>query len=185
MKIFALYIKIKLTEKPEWFEEFLNKYFEPVSLHITLIQPRHIQDEQVAPLLSRVSEVLKKLNIKNEDKKVLFNNLEVEGGSDSEYTFMLHSHENNFLTTIQKELEVLVRDSYPLVKESHRAYEINFRPHLTIAADLSQSQKQEAEKCFTHEYRLEGTLDELVLPIVKDQSMEERTNPGNLNTFKL
>jgi len=47
MKIFALYIKIQLDKNSEWLSEFRKKYDEPGDLHITLIQPRYIDENKV------------------------------------------------------------------------------------------------------------------------------------------
>src|SRR3989344_892483 len=164
MKIFALYIKIKLTKKPEWFDGFLNKYFEPVDLHVTLIQPRYVDEKQIYDLESRITETIKNISISEIDKKLLFDKLVIEKESDGKYVFMLNARENNFLTNFQKELILALRD--------HDLY-------------VDDANKEDAEKYFTLDYELEGLMGELVLPIVKDTSIEERTDINNLRVFKL
>src|SRR3989338_279157 len=185
MKIFALYIKIKLTKKPEWFDGFLNKYFEPVDLHVTLIQPRYVDEKQIYDLESRITETIKNISISEIDKKLLFDKLVIEKESDGKYVFMLNARENNFLTNFQKELILALRDHDLYVDDANKEYEINFKPHITIATNLNDYAKEEAEKYFTLDYELEGLMGELVLPIVKDTSIEERTDINNLTVFKL
>lgn len=58
MKIFAIYPRLNLTQKPTWFDGFRLKYDEPYELHITLIQPRYIDEQMVDGLRLRVSNFL-------------------------------------------------------------------------------------------------------------------------------
>ena len=85
MKIFALYIKTSLTQKPEWFDEFLQKYFEPVDLHITLIQPRYIDEKQINDLQSLIIKTLG--NIGEIDRKLIFDKLVIGKESDGKYIY--------------------------------------------------------------------------------------------------
>ena len=188
MKIFALYIKIKLTKKPEWFEEFLEKYFEPVDLHITLIQPRYVDEKQTDDLELKVSELIKKANVVGTERKLFFDNLVTDRGSDGKYILMLNSGESHFLNNFQKELRLVLKDYNFYVDNSSKEYEINFNPHITIAIDLDELAKEEAEKYFITDHGFEGVIGvigELVLVMVKDQSIEERTNPNNKKIFIL
>ena len=184
MKIFAIYIKIKLLQKPEWFDEFLKKYFEPVSLHITLIQPRYVGEEQIEDLKTEVRLALEKIRINYHDKKILFESLEIDEGSDGKCTFMLNSTDNTLITLLQKELMSVLKNYNNYVGEHHKEYEVNFKPHITVAA-VDETLKVEALKYFSSSFKFEGVLEELVLPIVKNQSIAERTNTNNQNTFKL
>ena len=185
MKIFALYIKIKLTKKPEWFEEFLEKYFEPVDLHITLIQPRYVDEKQIDDLEFKVSESIKRVSILENEKKLFFDKLVTDKGSDGKYILMLNSGENNFLRNLQKELVLSLKDYNFYVDNFNKEYEINFNPHITISIDLDEFAREEAEKYFILDHRFEGVIGELVLVTVKDQSIEEKTNPNNQNIFIL
>jgi len=183
MKIFALYVKINLTKKPEWFEEFLNRYFEPVDLHITLIQPRYINEKQIDDLESKVAQVME-MNIMEGDKKVVFNDLIIDKETDGKYTFMLNCRDSGFLANFQKELRSALKDYCAYVDDTTKEYEANFKPHITIAIDLDNRAKEEAERYFISDYRFEGLLGELVLSVVKDKSLEERNNANNIKIFK-
>lgn len=186
MKIFALYFKVKLTKKPEWFDEFVKKYHEYSDfIHITLIQPRYFNENEVENLNNKISEVLKKFTITEEDKKLYFDNLVIGKGSEMEYVFMVNSRENKFLNDIQKELKEALKDYNQYLKEITKEYENNFKPHITVADDLDEEKKKEAEKYFAGDYEIEGVIEGLILPTVKDASFGERTNPNNLKLFRL
>lgn len=185
MKIFALYIKLSLTKKPEWLGEFLDKYFEPVDLHVTLTQPRYIDEGQVDNLQSNIISLIKSISIKEDDRKVIFDKLTIDKESDGRYVFMLNVRENNFLISFQKELQAALKDYTEYLDDSTKEYEVNFKPHITIAINLDAATKEEAEKYFASDYKFEGLLEALVLPIVKDTSIEERNDTNNLRSFKL
>lgn len=57
MKIFALYTNVTLTKKPEWLDAFLEKY-QPRGLHVTLIQPRTIEENDTEVLKQKVSQFI-------------------------------------------------------------------------------------------------------------------------------
>lgn len=183
MKIFALYFKILLTKKPEWLDKFIKKYFEPVDLHVTLIQPRYIDERQIDVLKAKVAEIVNKTIIENEDKKVNFKDLVVDKESDGTYTFMLNCHNNDFLIAFQEELKLALKDHSEYVDNVTEEYEINFKPHLTIAVNLDEQKREEAAEYFTAGYEFEGQFGNLVLLIVNDQSAEERNNEKNMTIF--
>ncbi|OGM98465.1 MAG: hypothetical protein A2915_00685 [Candidatus Yanofskybacteria bacterium RIFCSPLOWO2_01_FULL_41_34] len=183
MKIFAVYIKVSLTKKPEWFDEFLNKYFEPVDLHITLIQPRYIDENRINDLQFSIIRIIE--NNRLIDKKLVFDKVVVDKGSDGKYICMLIAQENDFLVDLQKELKKVLKDYSTYVDDSTKEYEIDFKPHITIAINLDESTKEEAEKYFISDYECQGEMESLVLPIVKNTSIEERKDSNNLRIFKL
>ena len=114
MKIFAIYLKVRFTKKPEWFDEFLRAYFEPIDLHITLIQTRFIEDECIADVELIVERVKKQTALLEENKRVFFNQLVTEQLSSGDYIFMLQCAQNDFLVHLQKELraELSMYSSY-------------------------------------------------------------------------
>lgn len=185
MKIFALYIKLDLVKKPDWFNEFLKKYFELVDLHVTLIQPRYIDEKEIDNLQSKITKIVENLSLREVDRNLYFGQLVIDKESDGKYIFMLNAKENNFLINFQKELRESLENYSEYVDASTKEYEINFKPHITIAVNLDVSTKEEAEKYFVSDYMCEGLIETLVLPIVKDTSIEERTNTNNLRIFQL
>ena len=184
VKIFAVYLKVTLTEKPAWFGEFLSIYFEPVDLHITLIQPRCIEDEAAMKVKSAVKEIWRETALRKEGAGVSFDRLNVERMSDGEYVFMLQCEQNDSLGRLQRELRAALNAYDAYVDPVTIEYEENFVPHITIADHLDKREKEEAERYFLSSYRCEAVIEALVVPIVKDQSVEERSNPAHQSVFK-
>ncbi|MEI6296715.1 MAG: 2'-5' RNA ligase family protein [bacterium] len=186
MKIFALYFKVKLIQKPEWFDGFRKEYDEPHDLHVTLIQPKYIKEGQVDAMKSKVTEVLNRQKISEDDKKLIFDKLAPRTkGDDGKYIFMVGCTKNDFLYNFQKELQTKLTEFNNYVDKITIGYENNFKPHITIAVNLDDKRKDEAEKYFNSDYTCIGYFDELILAVVKDQSIEERTNLNNKTAFKL
>jgi uncharacterized radical SAM superfamily protein len=82
-------------------------------------------------------------------------------------------------------LRISLEDYNFYVDDSTKEYEVNFNPHITIAIDLDEHSREEAEKYFIQDYGFDGVIGELVLATVKDQSIEERKNPNNQKIFVL
>ena len=64
-------------------------------------------------------------------------------------------------------------------------YEINFEPHITVAMDLNQTQFDKAKKDFKDNFQCMGVVDEIILSVVKEITLEESKNPDNLTIYKL
>ncbi len=183
MKIFAIYLKVRFTEKPEWFDEFLRTYFEPVDLHITLIQPRVIEDECIADVELIVERVKEQIVLSEENKRLFFRHLVTEQLSDGDYICMLQCAHNDFLVNLQKELRSALSMHNSYLEPVTIGYEEQFVPHVTIADYLDEQRKQEAEKYFATPYRFEAVLEAMVLPIVENQSIESRSDPDQQRVF--
>ena len=175
-KIFAIYFKINLTQKPEWFDEFRDAYQGTKILHVTLVQPRFIEEDQVPNIKSKIQEVLNKYNFTDDIKKIIFNKLESGEGMDWKYVFMLLAEENKTLINFQKDLVVAMRRYSNYCDEPNKEYETNFKPHLTIGVNIEPKDKDKALRYFYSEYTCVGAITELILPVVKDRSVEEADN---------
>ncbi len=185
MKIFALYLTVHLTKKPAWLDDFLNKYHEPVDLHITLLQSRYVNEDEVKQIEELVARVLSARTATPADKEVYFSDLVVDEESDGTYTFMLNASPNAYLEDLQNDLRAAFEGHTQCVDELTREYEENFIPHITIAANVTAEVKEEAEKYITEDYECAGVIESLVLPVVNDVSLEQRTNRDNLIMFKI
>ena len=153
--------------------------------HITLIQPRYIKENDIPDIKSKITEILSKNKFTSEDTKVFFDTLVIDQESDEKYVFMLNARKNEALINIQKELLTSLQNYQNYYDDANREYEIHFHPHLSIGVNIDESQKKEVEKYFSSDYVCEGEISELVLPIVKDRSVEEADNSKNLTIFNL
>lgn len=187
MKIFALYFKVELTKKPEWFDEFREKYHGAIGSapHITLIQPRWVDDADIPAIKTTVAEVLEKHTFVDEDKKIVFDEL-VSGLEDTgNYVYMLTARRNDHLMASQTDLRDALTGYGHYYAEITREYETRFRPHLTLGNGVPPDQKEAADRYFSSDYICTGVITDLILPVVKDMTPEEADNPNNLTTFEI
>ncbi len=180
MKIFAIYLRLNLTQKPIWFDEFRLKYDEPYELHITLIQPRYVNEQKVDDLKLKVGKFLSENKFEESDKVINFDELVYDQENDGTYTIMLLTKKAQELFNFQKGLREVLKDFTNYVTKENIEYEENFRPHITIGRNIKSEVLNEAKQYFQSGFKVEGTLTELVLPIVKDLSDEERKTPDNM-----
>ena len=185
MKIFAVYLRLHLISQPEWFDDFRNKYSSNSILHITLVQPRYVSENSIEDLKNKISEVLHKNTFKTEDKKIFFHKTELEWDEDdNQYLLMSFIKENQSVLKLQKSLVDALRGFDTYCNESTKEYELNFRPHLTVADRIDSHSKEEALERIPEMDGLEGSLADLVLAIVNEQTISEAENPDNWSVFK-
>ena len=186
MKIFAVYLRVKLNKKPHWFDEFIARYLRvSMILHVTLIQPRYISEQDISDIKLKIADVLNTEKFTGEDKKISFDKLMVDREENGKYVFMLNAKYNSHLISIQKELQLVLNSYKNYCDDVTIEYETNFKPHITVGVDVDPNLKEEAEKYFSTDYTCEGEITELVLPIVKHRSNEEADNINNLTIFNL
>lgn len=185
MKIFALYLRLNLINKPKWFDDFRLKYDEPFDLHVTLIQPRYIDEARVDDLKFIVSKFLSENRFSEEDRIIEFNNLVFDQELDGSYTIMLLAQKANKIFELQNGLRELLKEFNEYVKNVTIEYEENFKPHITIGRNIKSDLLLEAKSYFKPNFSVKGILADLVLPIVMNTSAEERKNPKNLTILDL
>lgn len=185
MKIFAVYLSITLTKKPEWFDEFRDKYQGTKILHVTLIQPRYVQEDEIENIKKKIKEVPDTFTFTVNDKKLIFDTLESGQESNGKYLFMLLAQPNFALAKLQRELIQALETYNNYCDELTKEYEANFRPHITIGVNISPEVQEDAKSYFDTAYVCVGEIQELVLPVVKDRSVEEADNLSNLTRFSL
>jgi 2'-5' RNA ligase len=182
MKIFALYTNLKLKEKPAWFDEFTEKYGAWWEPHITLCQPRHINDDEIDQLKEIANDFFSKLRILGHAIEVSFNSILPQSDKNA---IMLKAENNATLMKLQRELCAMLSEYTHYVDPLTQSYEENFEPHITIARDLSEEQYREACDYLKDECSCQGIIDEIVLAIVKENTPEEANNPVNQMRYKL
>ena len=185
MKFFALYFRVDLQQKPFWFDDFRSKYDESYDLHVTLIQPRYIEEAEENLLRFKVEKFLRENKLSEEDKELVFDKFVCERELDGKYTCMLINQSNNSLISFQKRLREDLKRFDKYVDNVTEQYEIDFRPHITIGRNIADKSLEEVESYFKSGYATRALVDELVLPIVENNSIEEAQNPKNLTVFKI
>ncbi len=183
MKIFAIYLRFNLTQKPEWFDEFRSKYSSTSILHITLIQPRYVSEDRIEYVKSIVMETLEKYKFNEQDKKLIFSKTELEKENNGNYILMTFIRENKSIFDLQKFLLKTLEEFNNYCDEETMGYESNFRPHLTIADRIAPEFKEETLKYITEDSRFEGNIKDLVLAVVKEQTISESEDFDNWHVF--
>ena len=185
MKIFAAYLTIDLAEKPGWLDDFRKKNNAWFEFHITLIQPRYIEDDQIENLKARISEFLKDRQFSIDGKRLSFDEPVFDESPEGKYLFMWFAKENLKLTRLQKDMVDLLKDYDKFIDESTKEYETNFKSHITIAENIDADQKSKAEMFLSLNSRCEGIIKAMALPIIKNTSKEERENKDNIVLYEI
>ena len=177
MKIFALYLRLDLTIQPDWFDRIWKKYSSTSILHITLIQTRYIDDNQIEDLKKKVTKVINETEFKPEDKRVIFDKTTVEMEDEKHSLFMWFIKRNQSIIELQRRLldELKVYNNY--CTEVTKEYEILFRPHITVADRIVD--QVEINNLISQGEKCEGVVKDLVLAIVKNRTIEESENSNN------
>jgi 2'-5' RNA ligase len=184
MKIFAVYLRINLINKPQWFDDFRARNDGWFPLHITLIQPRLIEEYRIDQLKSEVQDYLKTITFTENQRKLIFNK-PVFDESEGKYLFMWFSKENIKLKKFQSGLLDLLKNYSQYMDPVTKTYETKFEPHITIAENISSEEKNHAETLLRQNSQCEGVILDLAVPVVIDTSKEERENEKNIKYYKL
>lgn len=181
MKIFAVYARVVLTKKPEWLDAFREEFDEPFEPHITCVQPRFIDEDRCVELRQTADQFFQ-----TGTRPIHFYFDEIVSGPDADgVTIMIGSRNVPALVSFQKSLVAKLAKYGPYTKPEYEGYEKNFWPHLTIGRKLSADQTQRAYEFLKNEAVCEGRIEEIVLTIVNEQTVEEARNPVHKSTFTL
>lgn len=201
MKIFGLYTNVTLTKKPEWLDAFLEKY-QSRGLHVTLIQPRTIEENDTGVLKQKISQFISEHSgsISLVFDELIYN--KEEAGA-----ILVCAKNADTLMKLQKDLRLALSEYKNYVEPVGENYEKNFWPHITIGDKVPQQQYEEAldllkdDSCHEEvidgaisrltksplksDCRCEGTISEVVLAIVSDMTTEEANNSNNKTIYQL
>lgn len=186
MKKFATYLKVTLTKKPEWFDSFYERYSQPHEMHITLTQPRHIDETRVEDVKIEIDKVLKNNVFKDTDKHFIFDTFVYDKEPDGTYTVMLITQGSSLLNNLQKDLRENLSQFGNYVDAVMEDYETKFRPHLTVGNNIGVQDIQEVENYLNKQNSfVEGVTGELVLVAVENVNIAETKDSNNLTIFTI
>ena len=184
MKIFAIYTKLALTQKPEWLDEFRQKFHKPWEYHITLKQPCYVANEKVEELKTIVTRFFAELETPSDKINLTLNQIKVDKTEDGT-VIMVNAQNPEQITELQKNLCARLAEYTDYVSPITQTYEQNFNPHITIGDNLTDEHYQEALTYLKDGCACEGEITQIVLSIVKDTSLEEANNTANQTIFHL
>lgn len=182
MKIFAIYSNVNLTNKPDWLDEFREKYDKPYEFHITLKQPCYIDENQISELKDKIKNFFDNINMSKNKLEIIFDELLLDKDRE-EMTIMLKANDQSELIKIQKDLNNHLGEYKQYLKPKYQNYEENFIPHITIARNLTEPQELEAMKYLQKGFVCKGEINSVVLSIVNNNTLEEAKNPKNQNIY--
>lgn len=182
MKIFAIYTNLRIADRPLWFDDFRTKYDESWDLHLTLIQPRYIDESTLDTLKQTVTDFFAAEEL---HKIPLYFHNVTTGQDDSGVDIMVQATPNDRLIELQRKLRALLSEYSNFVNSQSEAYEVNFNPHITIGRSLSRKRYDAAKAYLQTGCPLAGTIEEVVLSTVNEMTTDEAKAASNQVVYNL
>lgn len=178
MKIFAVYGRLNLTKKPEWFDAFRVKYGTILEYHVTLKQSCFIEEPQIPEIKEKLDNIFENFTVPGHKINLVFDKLYSEKDA-----VMVRTKETGPIMDLQKQIRDALKDYDRYVIPELKTYEYNFHPHVSIVMDLTPKQYAAANKELKPDYRCEGAIKEIVL-VVTEQARKP-ANPENQVVYHL
>ena len=185
MKIFAVYSKIELMEKPDWFDTFYAKYNKSIVYHVTLKQSCFLEEEKIQEVKERLSVFFASMPVPEHEIILTFSDLVLDDSSSQEKTIMINAEPHPRVHELQRGI-LLALDRYKeYVYPESQLWEENFKPHITIASDISAACYEEALKELKPPYTCKGRIQDVSLIVVDRIAPEEADRSENQVVYPL
>ncbi len=184
MKIFAIYTKLVLIIKPDWLDEFREQYHQPWDWHVTLKQPCFIEEDKVDRVRRKVDDFFSNLVIEGHKIELTFDELVSDEGKNGAVV-MVASRNAQRLMELQKNLCAVLYEYQNYVEPEFQGYEKHFNPHITIGDHLSGERYAESLEYLKNGCWCEGVINEVILSIVNDRSLDEAKRESNMTAYSL
>lgn len=154
----------------------MAKYNPNWDPHITLKQPRLSEEEKIEELTQRVAMFFSQY-AKGNFQEIIFDQIvsQKELGS-----IMALAQKNEDLLTLQKELCANLSQYKNYQNAINQTYEENFKPHLTLADELTPEKFAESLHYFQNGFSCKGVVSKAVLVIVDEITKEKKKMYFNL-----
>lgn len=175
MYIFAIITDLHIINLPSWYKEFTNKYLSRPIPHITLIQPRYIEEKAEHELIKKLTHDLKKY------QKFLSLKIQAKGfiPFDEHTGFMIQTPHKHILN-LQKTIRKMIPKELELYFPPGIEYEQNFRPHLTMADLIPENEFTDIVKKYNlEELHFDVEVHSILFTLTKDFSNEENMSEEN------
>lgn len=180
MKVYAVYARVEIIDKPDWLEDFRRKYQNVYDYHVTFKQPAYIDEAQLSDIQQRLSRIFDGFPTSDHKIQVVFNQIEADSEDGS---IMIMAQRNQSLVSLQEKICTDLATYSNYMKPELKEYEENFRPHLTIAFDLDD-QFDQAVTDLGQEIRIIGRISEVVLACVNEITPREAKDPANQTIYR-
>lgn len=185
MKIFAVYAKLDLVKKPDWLDDFRLKYDKPYFFHLTLKQPCFIEEPEIPVIKDKLSKFFDELILPNHAINLIFDELITEKVEGKGFYIMIGARRNEDIFKLQSQVKGILVNYKNYKEPETKAYEDNFKPHITIARQLNGNKFSQAKTDLKNDYTCEGVITEIVLSVIKEDTLQESNNPENLTVYRL
>jgi 2'-5' RNA ligase len=186
MKLFAIYSKVTLIEKPPWLDVFYKKY-NPSSngYHVTLKQPCYLKEEDISTVKTQLVALFNSVPVPDHEIILNFNDLVLDKGEGELKTIMIHTEHQPSIHKLQKDILEALSSYREYVHAESEAWEKNFKPHITLASDINRTQYEQALKELGSDYACKGILKDISLIIVENMIPAEADKIENQTIYRL
>jgi hypothetical protein len=150
-----------------------------------LIQPRFISEEDIFVIKHIAASFFESFEIPNHRIDVVFNTFLPEETISENYSVMIGDVEDKILLNLQKSLLSVLGDYTNYCDPKTKIYEQRFRPHITIGSDLDRQTYTKALDELGNQFSYKGSVSEIVLSIVNEDTVEESKKLEDMIVFKL
>lgn len=185
MKIFAIYSNVELVEKPDWFEDFYCKYNNSPKYHVTLKQSCLVEESDLQDIKDKLSTFFRNFHTPNHQIALTFNKLILDTENNQTKTILLNAEYCQKIYELQTGLIAILKDYKNYLWKKSEEWERNFKPHLTLAPDLSPQQYKETLNELKSNLSCKGIVKDVALIIVDNMIPEETDKPENQSIFCL
>jgi 2'-5' RNA ligase len=165
MKIFSIYTTVSLVDKPKWLEVFRNKYNQVYDLHVTLKQPCYIEEHQLSDVKEKLAKFFEDDLISGHEIQVHFTKLSTDNTDPIDGVIMIEA-QNQILTDLQQSITSLLSDYKQYYEPASEEWEHNFKPHITIASNLTHETFRLAKEDLPKDYSCVGLIKKVVLAVI-------------------
>lgn len=182
MKIFAIYARLKLVNKPKWLDDIIKSVNFEYELHITFKQPCFIKEYEIEKVKKIANDFFKTLKFPKHKLEVIFDKIYPDPGYEC---VMIEVNDNPELMNLQKKIIKAFKKYSNYRKPETEKYEKNFHPHLSISLDIDKETYQKEINKIPANFHITSKIKEIVLVFVKEKTPKESKDPKNFTVYSL
>ena len=179
MKMFFVALEFELDEKPNWLDGFRVKYDGHFNYHLTLKYTTLVKENDLPKLSSEVESIAQASKpMTLEFDQYFFN------GTETGNLIMVLAKHNKDLIRLQKTVVRELRTFGETWKPYYDDFDNNFKPHITIARNLSDGEFRKAKRALKEQIYCKAEISRLALRVVDgNPTAEDFIDPQNLSYY--
>ena len=140
MHVYYIATEFTLKEKPEWLDDFRERYDDPFPYHVTLRGPSYFEKADLGKIQNALAEIAEKAA----PFEVIFDTYNFSK-TDNGHCIMVDTESNPALRDLQCAIQTELRGTGEYVKPASNEYDANFHPHITIGRHLDDERFEKAK----------------------------------------